>query len=125
MAQSRRDDWAGSLPELLVFNELLRRGYQPNVDFWYQAPIWGGRHIRGGFVIDFWFMNPPGLAVNVQGEYWHHEQGAPVLAVDSFLRSDLAAENITLIFIDEDDILRDVRYYVGEALQFRDHSRLG
>ena len=32
---------------------------------------------------------------------------------------------ITVIFIDEDDIMQDPDYYVREALNYRDHSRLG
>ena len=30
----------------------------------------------------------------------------------------------TLIFVDEDDITENARFFVSEALRFRDHSRL-
>ena len=40
-------------------------------------------------------------------------------------RSALAGQNITLVFIDDDDLIRDPEYYCREALNYRDHSRLG
>lgn len=117
-------DWPGSLPEFLVFRELLRRGLREGSDFVYQSPFMGGRIQRGGVVIDFLFTEPPGLAINVQGVYWHYGLGVETRARDILARAQLAGEGITLILIDEDDILQDVRYIVGEALQSRDHSRL-
>ena len=116
--------WPGSLPEFLVYQELERRGYDHGVDFTYQSPLMGGR-ARGGMVVDFVFNNPPDLAISVQGTFWHFEQGVEVRARDILAREQLAGLGVTLIFIDEDDILEDVEHYVGEALRYRDHSRLG
>ena len=117
-------DWLGSLPEFLVFEELLRRGLRPDVDFTFQANFFGGRLERGGLVIDFLFTDPPGLAIAVQGDYFHQQQGASVIARDRLARVQLAAEGITLIFIDESAILADVRDVVGDALRFIDRSFL-
>ena len=119
-----RDSSAGSIPEFMVFNELQRRGLRQGVDFYLQAPIFGGRIDRGGYVLDFLFSNPPGLAINVQGEYYHYGLGTAIIARDRLLRAQMAGQGVTLIFIDESDILDNVEYYVGEALNFKDHSRL-
>ena len=118
-------EWAESIPEFLVFEELVRRGLEPGIDFFYQSPLFGGRHIRGGRVIDFYFVNPPNLAINVQGVYFHQEQGATKIADDRNLRRALAGENIILIFIDDTAILKDVRGVVGDALNYIDRSNLG
>lgn len=119
------EGWLGSLPEWLVFQELTRRGLQEGLDFTYQSPLLGGRMERGGLIIDFLFSNPPGLAIGVQGEYFHQQQGAQTIARDKMSRAQLAGQGITLIFIDAEDITRDVRFYVGAALNFQDLSFLG
>ena len=80
---------------------------------------------KGGFVIDFFFDDPPDLVVNVQGVYYHYEFGVEAKARDVMARSSLAGQNITLVFIDDDDLMRDPRFYCQEALRYRDHSRLG
>ncbi len=115
--------WPGSLPEFLVFQELIRQGKTPGVDFSYQAPQQGGRIQRGGVILDFLFINPPGLAINVNGDYFHG--GADAQRQDKITRAQMAGEGITLIFIDESDILVDVRRVVRLALGFQDVSRLG
>lgn len=121
-AQQRQipEGFPGSLPEFLVFEELERRGLQSGVDYIYQSPLQGGRTQRGGVIVDFLFDNPPGLGISVLGVYFHRDtQGA-----DLMQRAQLAGLSITLIFIDEEDIYSDTRFYVGEALNYRDHSRL-
>ena len=40
-------------------------------------------------------------------------------------REQVASMGINLIFIDESDVLKDVDYYVKEALNYKDHSKLG
>ncbi len=118
--------WPGSLPEWIVFNTLQTRfDKQDGVDFTYQSPLLGGRLEKGGLIIDFMFFNPPDLAINVQGVFFHLEQGAGVIARDRMARAQLAGQGITLIFIDEDDILSDPVRYVEAALQYRDLSFLG
>jgi len=117
-------DFPGSLPEYLVFITLEELGKQAGVDFTFQSQFGGGRLQRGGLVIDFFFSNPPGLAINAQGEYFHYLQGTGTIARDVLTREQLAQEGITLIFIDAEDAERDRHFYVREALQFRDHSKL-
>ena len=118
-------DWPGSLPEFLVDEELRRLGLRSGFDYTYQSSAFGGRQELGGAVLDFEFNNPPGLAISVLGVYYHFifEGGSQV--DENLRREQLAGLNITLIFIEDGHILDDVQYYVGEALQYRDHSRLG
>ena len=116
--------WPGSVPEWVVYEELLRRGLRDGEEFTYQSPLMGGRVERGGLIIDFMFRDPPGLAINVQGEYYHQESGAAVIVRDKMARAQLASQDVTLIFIDAQDALSNPRFYVGEALRFQDHSFL-
>ena len=118
-------NWEGSIPEYVAYQTFVRLGKEPGQDFTYQSPLLGGRLDKGGFVIDFLFTNPPDLAVNVQGVYYHYEFGVEAKARDVMARASLAGQNITLIFIDDDDLMRDPRFYCREALNYRDHSRLG
>jgi|GEM_PF-4054466 len=113
-----------SKPELVVYTILLRLGLRPQVDFTYQSKMMGGRSERGGAIIDFVFENPPGLAINIQGEFFHYEQGTAQIRNSLIDRELLAGQGITLIFIDAADLERDAEFYVREALAFRDHSLL-
>jgi hypothetical protein len=118
-------NWPGSLPEWQCYETLRRLGKVPGVDFTYQSPLLGGRIAKGGVIIDFLFSDPPNLAINVQGIFFHYELGVGVRSRDLMARQQLAADGVTLIFIDEDDLAIDARFVVSEALGFRDHSRLG
>jgi hypothetical protein len=117
--------WSGSIPEYVAYQTFIKLGLEPGRDFTYQSPLMGGRLDKGGFVIDFLFTMPPDLAVNVQGVYYHYEFGVEAKARDVIARSALAGQNITLVFIDDEDLLRDAEYYCREALNYQDHSRLG
>ena len=120
------ENWEGSGPEYIAYQTFVQLGLEPDKDFVYQSPLMGGRMDKGGFVIDFLFIEPPDLAVNVQGVYYHYEQnGVVTKGRDTMARASLAGDNITLIFIDDDDLLSDPTYYCREALNYRDHSRLG
>jgi len=118
-------NWEGSLPEYVAYQTFIELGLEPGQDFTYQSPLMGGRLDKGGFVIDFMFNEPPDLAVNVQGVYYHYEFGVESKARDIMARASLAGQNITLVFIDDDDLMRDRMYYCREALRYQDHSRLG
>ena len=123
LRQSLPDDWPGTLPEFLVFQELVRLGKTPDVDFTFQVAFQGGRLQKGGMILDFLFSDPPDLAINVQGTFFHGT--AEQQSLDRIVRAQMAGQGITLIFIDEIDILADVRRFVRAALQYRDLSRLG
>ena len=117
--------WEGSFPEYVANQTFIALGKVPNEDFIYQSPSMGGRLDKGGAVLDFLFFNPPDLSVNIQGVYYHYEFGLEVSGRDKMARAQLAGQGITLIFIDDDDLMRDPEYYCREALQYRDHSRMG
>ena len=121
-------NWEGSGPEYVAYQTFISLGKTPGEDFTYQSPLMGGRIDKGGFVIDFMFTNPPDLGINVQGVYYHYQKypgGVESKARDVLARASMAGENITLIFIDDDDLMHDPVYYCREALNYRDHSRLG
>jgi hypothetical protein len=116
---------SGTAPELVVYSILVRLGYKPNVDFVFQSVQFGGRIERGGQIVDFFFDNPPGLAISVLGEYFHYTLRGGSRAHDLAERAQLAEVGITLIFIDEGDLMGpQAEWFVREALQFRDHSRI-
>ena len=119
------DSWQGSKPEWMFYASLIALGYQPGEDFSYQSPLMGGRLDKGGVIIAFMFNNPPDLAVNVQGVYYHYELGAQIRAQDIFARQSLAGMGITLVFVDEDYLEQDPLGTTREALNYQDSSRLG
>jgi len=117
--------WEGSKPEWTTFAVLQQLGKVPDTDFTYQSPLMGGRLDKGGSVVDFLFRNPPDLAINVQGNYYHYGMGVETKTRDILTRVQLATQGIILIFIDEDHLEDNPTYYIREALRYRDHSRLG
>ena len=116
--------WAGSVPEYIAYQAFIGLGKRPDEDFTYQSPLMGGRMEKGGVILDFLFRNPPDLAVNVQGVYYHYEFGVEVRARDTMARAAMAGSGVMLVFIDDDDLMRDPEYYCREALNYRDHSRM-
>ena len=116
--------WPGSLPEYIAYITFEQLGKVPGEDFSYQSSRMGGRLDKGGVVLDFVFTNPPDLAVNVQGVYYHYETGVNTQARDIFARAQVEGAGVRLIFIDDDDLFRDPEYYCREALTYRDHSRM-
>ena len=116
--------WPGSLPEYIAYITFEQLGKVPGEDFSYQSSRMGGRLDKGGVVLDFVFTNPPDLAVNVQGVYYHYETGVNTRARDIFARAQVERAGVRLIFIDDDDLFRDPEYYCREALNYRDHSRM-
>ena len=118
-------NWPGSLPEYIAYTTFEQLGKVPGEDFTYQSARMGGRLDKGGIVLDFVFTNPPDLAVNIQGVYYHYEFGVEVRARDLLARAMMAGDGVALIFIDDDDLIRDPEYYCREALNYQDHSQLG
>ncbi|MBI2756183.1 MAG: hypothetical protein HYX52_05675 [Chloroflexi bacterium] len=114
----------GPTTEWAVYWALLQLGKKPNVDFLYQSPFSGGRTQAGGQVFDFLILNPPGIAINPVGLFWHEQRGGARLAKDRIQREAAAVAGVTTIYIDEDDLARDPKFYVTEALRGIDHSRI-
>ena len=124
MVQKTAGEFVGTEPERLCYNALIQIGVAPDVDFTFQTSLLGGRMDKGGLVVDFVIENPPDLAISVLGVYFHYKLGGGTRARDLMTREIMAQNGITLIFIDENDLMDNARHYVEEALQFRDHSAL-
>ncbi len=89
----------GSLGEFVVYQELTRLGKKANSDFYY-LPGQG-------------FALPPDLAIQVLAT------GSITSGQGILQRAQMAGAGITLIFLREDDLLRDAVHYVREALAYR------
>lgn len=115
------NDFEGTAPEYAVYQALVRLGFEGRFEF--QSSRLGGRATHGGVVIDF-YIPELHLAINVQGMYWHMER-AGAIATDILQRAAIEASGIILVYIDEDDALRNAEWYVSEAIRGLDHSRVG
>lgn len=112
-------------PEWYVYWALLRLGKRPGIDFAYRGET-SYASLSTRTQLDFTMTDGSGIAIEVQGTYWHYQQGADKLIADTVRRSQLAG-SWTVIFIDEDDVVGDPTgqaaiYYVSEALKGHDHS---
>lgn len=116
------ETWVGSRPEWAIYHALLSLGKKPDVDFDYQSSFMGGRMSKGGAVVDFLIFEPP-TAINIQSTYYHY-QNVNQRQRGEFQRAQLEGMGITVIFIDEEDALREPRFYVKEALEGRSHARV-
>jgi len=117
------DYWHGSRPEWAIYWALMSLGLKEGIDFTYQSAQMGGRLAKGGSVVDFLFYNPPNLAINVQSVYYHY-RGAVAQVRGQMQRAQLEGYGLRVIYIEEEDALRNPQWYVQQALKFRDHSRM-
>jgi len=105
-------------PERAIHSVLTKMGIQ----FTFQSSFFGGRTVRGGIIADF-HLPDYSLVISVLGEYFHY--GKNRLATDLLQRTALEGDGTHVIFIDEEDALKDPYYYTTEALRGVDHSKLG
>ena len=111
-------NWAGTLPEFLVYRELTRL----DEVFDYQSSQLGGRQERGGLVADF-YLPDRNLVLNIQSLYWHYGRPEGLLN-DKLQREALLALGLDVIYLDEEDLYRNARYYVEQALMGNDYSQM-
>jgi hypothetical protein len=99
-----RATWNGSLPEFITFEFLtLQKKQVPNVDFFFQHPLFGGRTRFGGFLLDF-FLVSRREGWRIQGERYHLLK--PVdRARGRIARAKLMAEGLTIVDLWESDLL--------------------
>lgn len=109
--------FVGSIPEWQVYYALLKLGYKNR--FTYQSSQLGGRQARGGAVIDF-YISELSLGINVQSKYFHYSTTRKLVA-NILQKAQLESRGIKMVFVNEEDVLRDPIYFVGEALSFREH----
>jgi hypothetical protein len=110
--------WTGSLPEWAIYwahTDVLHRKEHEDFEYIFQLDA-----SPNG--IDF-FEYPEQIGIEIQGLYWHYGQGGFKISSDIERKIRIESTGIILIYIDEDDALRDPVYYLREALQTRDHSR--
>lgn len=113
---------SGTKPEWAIFWALLRLGLKEDEDFFVHAALPGvGR--------SFWsqvdFLVPPyQVGIEVQGTFWHYGLGSERQQRDILRIAYFAERGLRIVFIDEDDALRDPIYYTREALAGNDHSKL-
>ncbi len=112
----------GTKPEWAVYWALLQMGYRDGEDFFYLVVVPGVGHSYWSQV-DFFFPDTK-IVIEVQGIYWHYTLGSERQARDIFRQAAFAQRGIEIVFIDEDDALRDPLYYTREALRGRDHSKI-
>lgn len=114
-----------TMPEWYVYWALERLGKKPDTDFSYRAKT-AYTSLSTDTQLDFTMLDGSGIAIEVQGTFWHYEQGAAKIVQD-MVRSGALSRQWTVINIDEDDIVGDPTgqaaiYMVREALQGHDHS---
>lgn len=81
----------------------------------------GGRQEKGGAVLDFYFPNL-NLAINVQSTYYHYARPEARIA-DALQRAQLESMGIRVIYLYEEDVLRDAYFYTKDALRGVQHAR--
>lgn len=111
-------EWLGTLPEWAINWAHTQLKRKPGEDFEYIYEV------AGGVQVDF-FEYDLNLAIQVQGVYWHYEFSGSKVQEDQEQMIRVESAGIQVIAIDEDNALADPVFYLKEALEGRDHSRLG
>jgi len=111
-------NFPGTLPEFLVFRELTRL----RIEFEFQSSQLGGRQEKGGAILDF-YIPSMNLGINIMSHYWHYGRPEGIVN-DKLQREMLLASGIDIVYVDEEDLLRNAKYYVTEALAGNDYSRM-
>ena len=105
----------GSQPEYWVYRAIIRTGRLEEAgDFIFQAKRFGGRHIRGGAIVDF-IIRSPHVGINVQSKYYHNRT-TDQRAHDVLLRASLEASGLRVEFIQEEEAINSPDEAVAEAL---------
>lgn len=104
-----------TLPELIVSKELDRLG----IGYQFQQSFLGGRTQAGGAIADF-TISSLSLIIRVQGDYWHSSPS--VRAKDKLQNIALISQGWNVIDLMESDIIKNVRFYVSEALKGISHT---
>lgn len=112
-----------TLPEWSIYWALTERLKKvPNVDFTYREEIEFISSLALGAQLDFMMQDGSQIAIEVQGVYWHYEQGSQKIAEDEYRRALIANAGWKIVNIDEDDAVRDPLFYTREALEGREHA---
>ncbi len=74
----------------------------------------GGRHVRGGTIVDF-IIRSPYVGINVQSKYYHNRT-TDQRAHDAIQRATLEASGLRVEFIQEEEAINSPDEAVREAL---------
>jgi hypothetical protein len=121
-APPKPSNFPGDGPEWAIYWGLERIGLRPNVDFTYLVAIANHRGIVGYTEADL-VIWPSKVAIMVNGEWFHYEQGGAKQAFDRVQYSVIAGKGFQVVVIDAADAMRDPMYYAAEANAGRSHSR--
>lgn len=110
--------------EWITWWGLLQNGLQPERDFQYQVPLSGGRTERGGFIVDF-LVPVYQVAINPYNVYHHIERRLPDYDRAQRLFFEQSNPGWRMIFIEEYDLRSNPAFFVREALNGNDYSRIG
>jgi len=104
----------GSFPEFIVWKWLINEKRQrQNIDFYYQHPMFGGRTVYGGFLLDFFFPMKS-MGWRVMGLRWHLIKPRD-RARDLVSKQQLEGRGIHIVDLWEDDILNRREYTLEKA----------
>lgn len=109
-------------PEWYCYWALERLGKRSGIDFNYRGEVQFLSSLAAAAQLDFTMIDGTQIAMEIQGIHWHYELGAEKIVQDLVRRAELVSSGWTVIFIDEDDALRNPIFYVREALAGREHS---
>lgn len=114
--------WVGTQPEWAIYWALDRLGLTPNLDYQYLVALAATRGQVGYTEADIviWATK---IAIFVNGEYFHYEQGGQKEAFDRVQYAVAAGLGYTVVVIDAEDANRDPLYYAREAMRGVTHSR--
>lgn len=114
--------WRGTLPEWAIFWAHLTLKLKEGEDFEYVPRLGNVLGNVKGVQVDFMELDL-NTAIDIQGLFWHYGFNGAKQHADVETRIRVESVGIIYIAIDEDDALRDPRYYLIEARHGRDHSR--
>ncbi len=104
----------GSVPEFIVWEFLtIDKKQEPNVDFAFQHPLFGGRTRFGGFILDF-FLGMRREGWRIQGERFHLDKPQD-RARDILMKAQLEGLGIRIIDLWESDLLTRKLFVLNTA----------
>lgn len=122
--QQFRSFTAASFPEFICYEWLTKKKkLKPQSDFFFQAPVFGGRTQFGGFILDFYFPDKR-MAWFIQGLQYHYVKTKD-RARDVLARAAIAARGLLVVEIFEDDLLQREEFTLSRAFRGEQVSQRG
>lgn len=111
-------------PEWYVYWALTQLDKVPHVDFEFGSSdkIQFNAGLSDVTQLDFRMIDGSKIAMEIQGIFWHYEQGSSKIQADNYRRSVIEQSGWVVVFLDEDRVLDDPLYLVREALKGNEHN---